>query len=294
VPGTEGAIDAVSCPSEGLCVVVGKEGSIYVSTDPAAGQWQTAQLPGAPDLRAVSCSGVALCVAGDGGGNILTSTNPTGGGFAEANGGGSIQVTGLSCPTAGACVAVDENGDVLASTNPTGNASAWSFQSLVPFEAESPDTGQFVGNALWGTSCPTTSLCILVGAESRIFTSAEPFAAPSGPSTGSGSRTSGTPASKRTRLRPHTHLVYTKGFWKGAYTRHRHAKASFHFYSREGAQAFECKRDRGPWRRCHSPLRYWAAAGRHVLRVRAIGRTGLRGPVAELPFRIVRQRGSGR
>lgn len=367
-----GAIDAVSCPSEGLCVAVGKEGSIYASTDPAggagawsigttgdgsphltsvscpseslcvavsgergpaagrivtstdpaAGQWQTAQLPGAPDLRAVSCSGTALCVAGsvggkifvstnptggasawrevssptprdlravacvvglcaagDGGGNVLTSTNPTGGGFAEANGGGAIQVTGLSCPTAGACVAVDENGDVLASTNPTGSAGAWSFQSLVPFEAESPDTGQFVGNALWGTSCPTTSLCVLVGAESRIFTSAEPFAAPSGHTTGTG--TSGAGPSKQTRLRPRTHLVYAEGFWKGVYTRHRHAKARFHFYSREGAKAFECKRDLGPWRRCHSPLRYWASPGRHVLRVRAIGRTGLRGPVAE-------------
>jgi hypothetical protein len=384
-----GSLDAVSCPSEGLCVAVAKEGSIYTSTDPAggagawsigttgdgsphltsvscpseslcvavsgengpaagrivtstnpgSGQWQTAQLPGAPDLRAVSCSGtdlcvagaaggkifvstdptggasawrevtsptprdlravscvVGLCAAGDGGGNILTSTDPTGGGrFAEANGGGAIQVTGLSCPTATACVAVDENGDVLASTNPTGSTGAWSFQSLVPFEAESPDTGQFVGNALWGTSCPTASLCVLVGAESRIFTSTEPFAAPSGPSTGGrAGGASGTGPSKQTRLRPRTHLVYAEGFWKGVYTRHRHAKARFHFYSREGAKGFECKRDRGRWRRCHSPLRYWATPGHHVLRVRAIGRTGLRGPVAALPFRVFRPRGSRR
>jgi hypothetical protein len=326
-------LTSVSCPSESLCVAVSGErgpaaGRIVTSTDPGAGQWQTTQLPGAPDLRAVSCSGTALCVAaaaggkifvstdptggasawrevssptprdlravscvvglcaaGDGGGNILTSTNPTGGGFAEANGGGSIQVTGLSCPTAGNCVAVDENGDVLASTNPTGSVGAWSFQSLIPFEAESPDTGQFVGNALWGTSCPTTSLCVLVGAESRIFTSAEPFAAPTRPSTGASTSAAG--ASKQTRPRPHTHLVYAEGFWKGVFTRHHHAKARFHFYSREGAKSFECKRDGGRWRRCHSPLRYWVTPGRHVLRVRAIGRTGLRGPVAALPFRVV-------
>jgi hypothetical protein len=332
-------LTSVSCPSESLCVAVSGEngpaaGRIVTSTDPGAGQWQTAQLPGAPDLRAVSCSGTALCVAvaaggkifvsidptggssawgevasptprdlravscvvglcaaGDGGGNILTSTNPSGGGrFAEVNGGGSIQVTGLSCPTAGTCVAVDENGDVLASTNPTGSVGAWSFQSLVPFEAESPDTGQFVGNALWGASCPTTSLCVLVGAESRIFTSTEPFAAPTGPSTGASTSAAG--ASKQTRPRPRTHLVFAEGFWKGVFTRHDHVKARFHFYSREGAEGFECKRDRGSWRRCHSPLRYWVTPGRHVLRVRAIGRTGLRGPVAELSFRVVRRHGS--
>jgi hypothetical protein len=332
-------LTSVSCSSESLCVAVSGErgpaaGRIVTSTDPSAGQWQTAQLPGAPDLRAVSCSGTALCVAGaaggkvfvsidptggasawrevasptprdlravscvvglcaagDGGGNILTSTNPTGGGrFAEANGGGSVQVTGLSCPTAGACVGVDENGDVLTSTNPT--AGAWSFQSLIPFEAESADHGQFVGNALWGASCATTSLCVLVGAESRIFTSTEPFAAPSDPSTGSGS--SGAGASKQTRPRPRTHLVFAEGFWKGVLTRRHHAKARFHFYSREGAKGFECKRDDGRWRRCHSPLRYWVTPGRHVLRVRAIGRTGLRGPVAALPFRVVRRRGGRR
>jgi hypothetical protein len=321
-------LKSVSCPSESLCVAVSGErgpaaGRIVTSTDPESGQWQTAQLPGAPDLRAVSCSGTALCVAGavggkifvsteptggasawrevisptprdlravscvvglcaagDGGGNILTSSNPTGGGFGEANGGGAVQVTGLSCPTAGTCVAVDENGDVLASTNPTGSATAWSFQSLVPFEAESPDTG------------PTTSFCVLVGAESRIFTSAEPFAAPSAPTTGGNSGGGG--ASKQTRPRPRTHLVYAEGFWKGVLTRHRSAKARFHFYSREGAKGFECKRDLGRWRRCHSPLRYWATPGRHVLRVRAIGRTGLRGPVAELPFKVLRYRGSRR
>jgi hypothetical protein len=331
-------LTAVSCPSESLCVAVSGErgpaaGRIVTSTDPDAGQWQTAQLPGAPDLRAVSCSGTALCVAvavggkifvsidptggtsawrevasptprdlravscvvglcaaGDEGGNVLTSTNPTGGGqFAEANGGGSVQITGLSCPTAGACIAVDENGDVLDSTNPTGGAGAWRFQNLVPFEAQSPDRGQFVGNALWGASCATPSLCVLVGAESRIFTSTEPFTAPSGPSTGGGG--SGSGVSKKARPRPRTHLVFAEGFWKGTYTRHHRVKARFHFYSREGAKGFECKRDGGRWGRCHSPLRYWVTPGRHVLRVRAIGRTGLRGPVAALPFRVFRSRG---
>ena len=53
------------------------------------------------------------------------------------------------------------------------------------------------------------------------------------------------------------------------------------------ARGFECKRDRGPYRRCHSPLRYWVSHGRHVLRVRAIGPTGLRGPAAVKGFRVL-------
>ena len=282
---------AVSCSGTALCVAAGAGGKIFVSINPTGGAsaWHEVTSPTPRELRAASCV-VGLCAAGDAGGNILTSTDPTGGGrFAEANGGGSVQVTGLSCPTAAACVAVDENGDVLTSTNPTGGAGAWSFQNLVPFEAEPAETGQFVGNALWGASCATTSLCVLVGAESRIFTSTEPFAAPSDPPAGGGTASTGAGKPKQIRPRPRTHLVFAEGFWKGVGTRHRHVKARFRFYSREGAKGFECKRDGGRWRSCHSPLRYWVAPGHHVLRVRAIGRTGLRGPVVALPFRVIRR-----
>jgi hypothetical protein len=265
-----------------VCVAVAKGGLIFVSADPTggAGSWHEVGSPTPRDLEGVSCVDGFLCAAGDGGGNILTSTDPAGTDFTETNAGGSVQITGVTCPTTTNCVAVDNNGDVSTSTNPDGgSAAAWTFENLVPFEAESADHGQFVGNALWGASCPSTSLCVLVGANSRIFTSTDPFASPAGSAPGNA-----------TRKRPRTHLVFAEGFWKSAVTRHRRVKARFHFYSRDGAKGFECQRDRGPWRRCHSPLRYWVAVGHHTLRVRAIGSTGLRGPAAMLRFRVEHRR----
>jgi hypothetical protein len=328
-------LTAVSCPSTSLCVAVSGgtgplPGRIYTTTDPTSGVWQETRLANPPDLRAVSCAGPSacvavakagrifttidptggasawgeaasptardlegiaclptLCVAGDGGGNILTSTDPTAGApFTAANADGSVQITGVSCPTTTACVAVDNNADVLTSTAPTGGPTAWTFENLVPFEAEPPDHGQFVKNALFDASCGSPSLCVLVGAASRIFTSTEPFAVPAPPAGGGGT---GGPATKKKRLRPRTHLVFAEHFWKLAIAYGRHAKARFRFYSRDGARGFQCKRDHGGWQACHSPLRYWVAIGHHVLRVRAIGRTGLRGPVATLRFQVVRE-----
>jgi hypothetical protein len=275
-------LGGVSCATPSLCVAVAKEGRIFVSTDPTGGAsaWRVAGSPTPRDLFAVSCVAASLCAAGDAGGNILTSTDPTGGGaFAATNADGSVQITGLTCPTPSDCVAVTNNADVLTSTDPTGGSSAWTFENLVPFEAEGTGASTFVKNALFAASCASTSLCVLVGAESRIFTATDPFAAPAPSPT--------PPSRKRGRLRPRTVIVFAERFWRNSVTRRHRVKARFRFYSRDGARAFLCKRDRGHWRRCHSPLRYWAPIGRHVLRVRAIGRTGLRGPVAGLRFEVM-------
>lgn len=272
----------VSCATPSLCVAVGVGGRIFVSGDPAGGAsaWRPVGSPTPRDLFAVSCVADTLCAAGDAGGNILTSTDLAGGGgFAAANADGSVQITGLSCPTTSNCVAVTNNADVLTSTDPTGDADAWSFENLVPFEVDKTGDSTFVKNALFGLSCASTSLCVLVGAESRIFTAADPFAAPASSPTRS--------PNKRGRLRPRTILVFAEGFWKNRTTRRHRVKARFRFYSKEGARSFLCKRDRGPWRRCHSPLRYWTPIGHHAIRVRAIGRTGLRGPVTKLRFRVM-------
>jgi hypothetical protein len=275
----------VSCATPSLCVAVGEEGRLFVSGDPTGGAsaWRAADSPTPRGLFAVSCVGSTLCAAGDAGGNILTSTEPFGGGgFAATNPDGSVQITGLTCPTTSNCVAVTNNSDVLTATDPTGGASAWSFENLVPFEAEGTGGSSFVRNALFGASCASTSLCVLVGAESRIFTADDPFAAPA--------PAAAPPSSNRGRLRPRTVLVFAEGFWRTRVTRRHRVKARFRFYSRDGARSFLCKRDRGPWRHCRSPLRFWAPIGRHALRVRAIGRTGLRGPVTGLRFRVMHPR----
>jgi hypothetical protein len=49
-------------------------------------------------------------------------------------------------------------------------------------------------------------------------------------------------------------------------------------------------RSRGPYSPRHSPLRYRVTHGRHTLRVRAIGPTGLRGPAAIMHFRVLAPR----
>jgi hypothetical protein len=273
---------AVSCSSPTQCMAVGRGAAIFVSTDPTggAGAWHAVASPTPRDLEAVDCVAGLLCAAGDAGGNVLTTSDPAGSGFAVAGSGGSVQITGVSCPSTAACATVDNNADVATSTDP-GGSQKWSFENLIPFEAQPAETGQFVKNALWGDACPSTSLCVLVGANSRIFTSTEPFAATSAAAPGPGSA-----GKKTTRARPRTHLLFAEHSYVTILAHGHRAKARFRFYSREGAKGFECKRDRHRWARCHSPLRYWATIGRHVLRVRAIGRTGLRGPVAQLRFKV--------
>jgi hypothetical protein len=272
----------VSCGTPSLCVAVAREGRIFVSTNPNGGAtaWPEMGTPGGPgDLEGVDCVSSLLCAAGNLTGNVLTSTDPAGGGatWGEANAGGSVQITGISCPTASRCLAVDNNGDVLTSTNPTGGSGSWHFENLVPFRP-TEEQGQPPRNALFAASCASTSLCALVGIDGRIFTATDPFSVPD------------PPARHRRRKaprRPRTILVFAEHFWEVAITRHRRTRARFRFYSPTKTRGFECRRDRGPYRRCRSPLRYWVGHGRHVLRVRAIGPTGLRGPAAVKHFRVL-------
>jgi hypothetical protein len=271
----------VSCGTPSLCVAVARGGQMFVSTNPTGGAsaWLPAGTPGGPgDLEGVSCVSTLLCAVGNMTGNILTSTELAGGGagWAEANAGGSVQITGVSCPAASACAAVDNNGDVLTSADPTGGPAAWHFENLVPFTGEVEPR-----NALWSASCASTSLCALVGIQGRIFTSTDPFAVSASPPTHKG---------RAAPRRPKTILLFAEHFWKFTRSRHHRIRAHFHFYSPTRTRGFECKRDRGSYRPCHSPLRYRVGRGRHVLRVRAIGPTGLRGPAAIKHFRITRPR----
>jgi len=274
--GAELDLRGVSCGTPSLCVAVAKEGRIFVSTNPTGGAsaWTDSGSPGGSgDLEGVDCVSSLLCAAGNEGGNILTSTAPAKPGastWGEANAGASVQITGVSCPTANRCAAVDNNGSVLTSSDPTGGSDAWHFENLVPF------AGEFGGNALWAASCASPSLCALVGAKGRIFTATEPFSVsrnPAGPRRG-----------KKIRRRPRTILLLSEDFWYITNTKRRRTLASFRFHSRTRVRGFECKRDRRRFRPCRSPLRYQASRGRHELRVRAIGPTGLRGPAARVRF----------
>jgi hypothetical protein len=280
--GGELDLRGISCGTPTLCVAVARGGRMLVSTDPTGGAaaWRDAGTPGgAGDLEGVSCVLILLCAAGNLGGNVLISIDPAGGAWSEANAGGSVQITDLSCPTASRCVAVDNNGGVLTSTDPTAGAKSWRFENLVPFEPTEAE-GQPPRNALFGVSCASTSLCALVGSEGRIFTTTDPFAALTDPSSAD--------RLPKLRRRPRTILVFAEHFWRAAVTRHRHVRARFRFYSPSRVRGFECKRDRGRWRPCASPLRYWTGHGRHALRVRAVGPTGLRGRPSMKRFSVRR------
>jgi hypothetical protein len=275
----------VSCISRSLCVAVGAEGRVFASSNPDGGPaaWNSIGSPGGPGaLEAISClsEGTSFCLGGNAGGNLLTTASPTGPASAwdEVNGGGSVQITGASCATTNRCIAVDNNGAVLSSTQPA--TGPWSRHTLVPY-TPTPH-GTLPENALFAADCPTTSFCIAAGAAGRVFTSTDPFASPS---TGGGPGQPGRHHRHR-RLRSQTVLKEADRF-HNLVGRRRHFHASFRFHAVGPVRGFECKRDRGPYRRCRSPLRYWVGLGLHHLRVRAIGVTGLRGPVAKAQFRVI-------
>jgi hypothetical protein len=152
------------------------------------------------------------------------------------------------------------------------------IRNLVPFRPTAEQTGQPPQNALFGAGCASTALCILVGSQGRIFTATDPFSVPTDP--------------PHRAVRPpatHTILMLAEHFWES--TRSRHCvRARFHFYSPTRNRGFECKRDRHRYHRCRIPLRYRVGYGRHVLRVRAIGPTGLRDPAAIKRFEVLRPR----
>jgi hypothetical protein len=269
---------AVSCGSPSLCVAVGAEGRIVTSTDPTGGAsaWNAVGEPGGPGaLGGISCVAAALCVSGNESGNLLSSTNPSAAAssWSETGGGGSVQITGVSCPSASECIAVDNNGDVLTSTDPAGGGGAWSFANVVPFTSAE-------GNALLAASCPSASLCAVTGALGQIFTNSSPFAKAATPKTAPPPK-----QRKRRRKRPKAKIASLLQPSERQLEHHR-GKVVIRFFSREGPRGFLCKLDRGRFRPCRSPKRYPIRDGNHVIRVRAIGFTGLRGPVAVERFTV--------
>lgn len=274
-------LKGVACGSRALCIAVGQHGRMVRSTNPLgpASAWDDLGTPGGPgNLAGIDCVGTALCVVGNGGGNLLSTRDPLAAQphWAEANGGGSVLITDVSCPDSTHCLAVDNNGDVLTSTDPAGGA--WSKDNLIPYVERDPDEFPVAPNGIFAVSCASTALCVLGATEHRIYTSTGPFAAPS--KSAAGNATKG-----RRSKRPRTYLAHVDRVH--TYTKNKVTRMSFRFFSRDETRGFRCQHDGGPWRGCRSPHRYWVDLGRHVFRVRAIGRTGLKGPLARDHFRVV-------
>ena len=270
----------VSCGSPSLCVAVGRDGRMVVSTEPDGppSAWRDAGTPGGPGhLQGVACSLSGLCVAGNSSGNLLTDLDPgaSPGSWAERNGGGSVPITGISCPTSTRCAAVDDNGDVLTSTDPAGGAGSWTFANVLPYVET---TGyELPLNGMFGISCPSSAFCAIAAAEGQILTSTDPFGDSPSPARQGGQ--------VRRPKRPRVILAHVDA--RSLRTKRARIKVRFRFYVKGQVRGFVCKLDRRPYRACHSPLRVWADQGRHVFRVRAIGATGLKGPVALDRFRVL-------
>jgi hypothetical protein len=281
-------LHGVDCLSRTLCLAVAAKGRILKSTNPGGGAsaWEEIGTPGGSgDLDAVSCVDreTFLCLAGNAGGNVLATTTPAAAtaDWSEANGGSSVQITGISCPLASRCAAVDNNGDVLVSSEPGGAGGSWSSSNLIPYTVPQHPLPPL--NALFSASCPTLTLCVLVGASGRIFTNTDPFAAAPAPG---GGKPAGKGKRRRAPRRPRVTLVEADHFHSRI--RGRRFKATFRFHANGRVRGFVCKRDSGRYRHCRSPLRYWVPVGPHVLRVRAIGLTGLRGRPAVARFLVER------
>jgi hypothetical protein len=287
----------ISCVSSALCVTVGDDGdnvrpeigdrgAIFSSSDPLGGAWQPAQPPIQGNAYGVSCPSAALCVTGDLMGNLLFSTAPSSPtSWRSTDGTGSVQITDVDCPSPTLCAAVDNNADVLTSTAPTGGAGAWTFTNIAPFPG--PEDPLAMANGTFGVSCPSAALCAIAANDGQIFTSTNPFEAstPAPATAGSG----GKKAKHRKRpKRPRVTIAH--GPPPGVEVARGRARVQFRFFARHRVQVrgFLCRMDDRPLRRCRSPKHYRVGVGRHVFRVRAIGSTGLRGPVERSGFRVCR------
>jgi hypothetical protein len=136
VPGGEGGLNGISCPSLALCVT-GNAGRMITSTNPGGGlgAWDAVTAGTGLPVKGVSCPTTTACAAVDNNSDAITSTNPLGGAAAWS----SVNV--IPVPT------------------PTG---------------ETPVGG--VQNGMFGISCPLTTLCVGVGASENVIASTDPFA----------------------------------------------------------------------------------------------------------------------
>jgi hypothetical protein len=290
-------VRGVSCVSAAFCVAVGDNGDevmsqpidvgeILSSTNPLGGSWQRTEMTnGQGSLFGASCPSSTLCVTGNLYGNLLAAASPTGSAEAWklAPGGGPVQITDVDCPSATKCVAVNNNSDVMTSVDPL--VGGWTSTNLRPYFGVEETA---LPNGTFGVSCPSASLCTIVGAGGMIYTSEDPFAAtPVAPKGGS----------KKHRKRPKRPRVAIARAPFGVEIEGKRAKVRLRtfFFAPQHVQVrgFSCKIDDRPAKRCRSPKVFTVGLGKHVFRVWAIGWTGLKGKLAFAKFEVCHPRSRG-
>jgi hypothetical protein len=174
-PGGSVSLDAVTCPSAGLCVAVTSDGAVATTTAPGSGHWTITDIGGGSDdqgdddgspINGISCPSTSFCAAVDQNGYVFTTSDPA---DPQARW-TSVSLTDLphlesvTCASASLCILGDDSGDVISSSDPTGPASAW--------HAESIDSQ---GYQIDSIACPSTGLCVAVGADGGEWYSTNPL-----------------------------------------------------------------------------------------------------------------------
>lgn len=169
VGGVTFGLEAISCPSETLCVAVDEAGDVVSSEDPSGGTsaWHIVQLPNAHgyshqfnDLTDVSCVSATFCAAVNIDGEAFIASEPTGPASAWSTRlpiyYGPALLMGISCTAGPVCVAVGSDGQTIESIDPGGGAADWTITEI----------GSLNQDVEWdGVSCVSTNLCVATGVD---------------------------------------------------------------------------------------------------------------------------------
>jgi len=308
------ALRGVSCPSASFCAIVGPQGHLFTSTNPAAGAWVLTDLGlEATHMNGISCASPSQCVAVANNGKVIASANPTGGvgawsiaklpGTFDLSGnaaqiltstnptagaaawsaplaGTGLPIKGVACPTVTACIAVDNNSDILTSTDPTGGRVAWSFVNVIPAPINGRDE---TVNGMFAATCAGTRLCLAAGTRRQLLVSTDPFAADP----------EKRPIRKGKGRRPRVTITWHPPK-RVSPVRRGKRKVSFRFRASGEVARFKCKLNRevdekltrGSYRPCKSPRHHRLKLGKYTFRVIAIGPTGDKSPPATFHFSV--------
>ncbi len=167
-------VEAVSCPSNSLCVGIGyrtggSSGDVIISsTNPTGGPSAWKVTPVGLSGGDISCPTSSMCVALAANGATTSSTNPSGDAsdWQTAHPIDIIAIS-ISCPSPSLCVAVGDNPAA------PGNSSDAVVHSTSP-TSDSPWQQVPLGTYLLDAACPSNMLCIVGDYNGDIFSSTDP------------------------------------------------------------------------------------------------------------------------